>query len=338
MRRKHKVLLLLASTLLCRILFSAPVHSINVAQLCADAELIAQGEVTSITKLGPTTLPAGNQSVPAVEYSARIKTDRFLKGQATTASLEVNFALPDAPIGLQGVTAGEYGIFFLSTDENGGLRFTDPLYPALPSIPGVAVSPGSYLDEVTWMLGDVVMRASAQADFQKALAALGTLKTEPCTAVLHAALKASSGQRRLRIAALLVARNDIEGLEVVADALTSPAGVSREDSLILAGSVEGLKDPRAIPVLARLLRTQGPYAADIRRSVASSLRQTDSRQALRPLASLLTDSDLLTRYYAVSGLGRITGQEGWIPTYEEFRDREHYYVSHWLDWTATNFH
>jgi hypothetical protein len=58
--------------------------------------------------------------------------------------------------------------------------------------------------------------------------------------------------------------------------------------------------------------------------------------ALAPLSQLLEDSDLLTRYYAVAGLGEITGQNDWTPAFDEFQKNQKRYLSYWQTWAELN--
>jgi HEAT repeat protein len=101
----------------------------------------------------------------------------------------------------------------------------------------------------------------------------------------------------------------------------------------LAGSLGGLKDPKSIPTLKRLLGTNNPQ---ITKGVAIALRKSGSADALEPLSHLLNDGDEQVRYYAVVGLGEITNQDEWTPAFDEFRNHEAKYLTYWRDWAASN--
>jgi HEAT repeat protein len=101
----------------------------------------------------------------------------------------------------------------------------------------------------------------------------------------------------------------------------------------LAGSLGGLKDPISIPTLSRLLTLRDQR---ITPAIAMALRQTRSPDALKPLSTLLTNDELTVRYYAVVGMGEITAQDPWTPTFDEFRDHESKYLSYWHEWAASN--
>ncbi|MFB3813064.1 MAG: HEAT repeat domain-containing protein [Terriglobales bacterium] len=97
-------------------------------------------------------------------------------------------------------------------------------------------------------------------------------------------------------------RNHIYRLEVVKDRLLNPADTPHDLLGNAAGSLAGLRDPKAIPALTKLIEAKN---SEINRGAAAALRQTGSTLALKPLARLLDDNDALVRYYAVVGLGEI---------------------------------
>jgi HEAT repeat protein len=146
-------------------------------------------------------------------------------------------------------------------------------------------------------------------------------------------LKNSSGDFRLTVAKALVAHDDIAGLETIAEVLSQPGGLSQNMLTNLAGSLSGLKDSRAIPALAKLIKSNN---SDVRRSAAVGLRQTASPAALAPLSELLDDADPTIRYYAVAGLGEITRQNDWAPAFGEFKQDETKYLTYWRHWAQAN--
>ena len=165
------------------------------------------------------------------------------------------------------------------------------------------------------------------------LDALGRLKTDLARDTLRQALKSSSGNIHLDVARTLVARNDVAGLEPVESALLHPSGLSNIMISNLAGSLGGLKDPKSIPALKRLLQTN---EQEIARAAVVALRQTRSADALEPLSELLNNNEERVRYHAVAGMGEITGQDEWTPAFDEFRNHEAKYLSYWRNWAASN--
>jgi HEAT repeat protein len=256
-----------------------------------------------------------------------------LKGGTESHLLSFGFSIPELPTGFQAATVGEYGVFFFKT-QNNAVSFFDPVHPSLPAVPQSSVPPGEPLDRVVATIGEVLESNRASTSDQiRVLDALGRLQSERASEILRQALKRTSGELRLRIAITLVAGNDISGLELVHATLLEPGNTSEGLLRDAAGCISGLRDPQAIPVLVKLIDSRN---AEVRRSAAIALRQTQSSAALEALSHLLDDEDLLTRYYAVVGLGEITHQDEWTPAFEEFQHNERYYLSHWRTWVEAN--
>lgn len=309
------------------------IHAIDVAALVESSDLIISGRVTSTSQQGPThiTLPGG--SIPGESFLAIISVDETLKGELENANVPVEFAVPDAPAGIRGIPNGQYGIFFLQK-RTSGYGVSDPLYPFLPALPGGRPSLGLPLDRVIKKLGEVVGEsASTPTEISSALEALARIQGKVSTETLRRALESSTGTVKLQVASKLVARNDLNGLEPVETALLRPGPEHEQLFPVLAGSLSGLKDPKSIPALKRLLRANNPM---ITKSVVIALRQSGAKEAIGPLSHLLENSDEQVRYYAVVGLGEITGQDEWTPTFAEFRRNETKYLSYWRDWAASN--
>jgi len=311
---------------------SIPVAPLNVAALVEAADLIVVGQVVAVGQRGPATLETSVGSVSAVRFRGSLTIDRALKGSSATG-VAFEFVLPAESLGFRGAVVGQYGILFLKAIGD-HWEFADPLHPTLPAVPDGQALSGSALDQVTVVLGQVLTSPQASdSDRSQVLDTLGGLHTDLSTNILRQSLKASFGEQRLDIARTLVAGNDIAGLEVVENALLNPAGVSENVRLDLAGALSGLKDPRAIPALGRLVESPNPA---VRRYTAMALRQTGSIEALLPLAQLLGDSDVTTRYYAVVGLGEISRQDDWAPAFDEFQQHQERYLTYWRRWAMDN--
>jgi len=312
-----------------------PTRSVDVAGLTAGADLIVVGQVVTVVQQERTAVDLPGGSTPATRFRGSLRSDRVLKGDLSAPVVSFYFLLPDAPIGFHGVEVGQYGVFFLKFSQ-GGWEPVDPAHPALPAVASAQLPLGTPLDQVTVGLGQVLIAPrAADADCSRVLEALAHLQTDLARETLRQALKSTSGELRLTIAGMLVARNDITGLEPVETALLHPAGLSQHLLVNLAGSLGGLKDPKAVPALARLLKANNP---DIDRFAAAALRQTGSSAALEPLSHLLGDPDVQTRYYAVIGFGEITHQNDWAPAFDEFQQHEEHYLSYWRVWAQTNLH
>lgn len=315
--------------------FTSPIRPVDVVALTAAAEVVVVGRVTGTAEHGKVTLDLPGRSVPAELFIGFIKVDRVLKGHLETQPLAFEFSVPDMPIGLQGAVENEYGVFFLKSAGK-YFAFSDPEHPSLPAVPDGPLPSGDALDRVTITLGQVLNSARAsKSDYVRVLDALGRMRTALAGEVLRGSLKSSDADLRLRIAITLVARGNVAGLDVVQDTLLHPGATSPELMHDAAGCLAGLKDPNAIPFLARLIETNN---SEIRRGAAAALRQTSSSSALEPLSRLLNEDDPTTRYYAVIGLAEITHQDDWAPSFAEFQRDDGHYISHWRTWAELNVH
>lgn len=330
--KKIILILILAVLFASTPIKSTVVRQLDVASLTSQADIITIGQIISVTDRGPTTLDPGAGPIPATAFEAVLQVDQTLKGTSQEQNLFVDFVLPHMPIGIQGVVSGQYGIFFLAAKQN-QLRFTDPMHPSLPAVRNVKLPPGTAQDQVTVALGQVLGAQAPDADLFLALDALGRLETDLARDTLRQALRSTSGNIHLDVARTLVARNDIAGLESVEAALLHPDGLSSNMFLNLAGSLGGLKEPKSVPALKRLIETNNPY---IVKGAAIALRQSGSGDAVEPLSRLLNNSDEQVRYYAVVGMGEITRQDEWTPTYPEFREHGAKYLAYWRAWAQSN--
>lgn len=324
---------LLLTAIVAYTLSATPVGTINVVSLTARSDAIVMGRVVSIVQEGKTTVDESGGSIPAERFRASIVVNHLVKGPVPAGPVPVTFAVPTTALGYPDVFAGQYALFFLE-HRKGSYEFTDRWYPYLPSVESQEFPSGSPLDQVTAVLGeDLESSQLSNAQREQVLDALGRLLTELAGDILRQALRKTSGDLRLEIARRLVARNDVAGFAEVEEALLHPAALSDRTLLNLAGSLSGLKDARAIPGLTRLSEAVDPTT---RRYAASALRQTSSPAAVAPLAKLLNDTDVNTRYDAVAGLGEITRQDEWTPALDEFKQHETKYISYWHHWVEVN--
>jgi hypothetical protein len=302
---------------------------LDVAELTRQADVIVLGQLVSVVQLAPLNSPDAVASIHRSEGS--IAVDRLLKGELPGAILKVGFQVGP---GHEEITSGQHGLFFLRRGT-GVSEFADETYPYLATSSDVRVPPGPPLEQITEILGETVESPTQLADpeRERALDALRRLHTELAESVLRRAMQSAPEAFRLEIARSLVARNDLAGFSMVSEALLHPAGLTEATLLNLAGSLAGLRDPRAIPGLTKLIATGDP---NVRRYAAVSFRQTGDSAALRPLSQLLNDDDPQTRYNAVAALGEITHQDEWTPALDEFHSHEARYLTYWRTWTETN--
>jgi HEAT repeat protein len=111
--------------------------------------------------------------------------------------------------------------------------------------------------------------------------------------------------------------------------LQSSAGTGQYLLVNLSVALEGVKDPKAIPALSRLLNSR---YTQTRRSAAYAIRQTGSNDSIKPLTQALYDSDRDVRYQAVMGLTEITKQYSWGPSIDRYHADEQRYLEYWRKW------
>jgi len=99
-------------------------------------------------------------------------------------------------------------------------------------------------------------------------------------------------------------------------------------------ALAGIKDPTAIPALARMLTVDD---TEIRQGAVEGLRNTDSQAALEPLSKALYDSNIWVRWKAVMGMATITHQKEWYPFWDQFKENEQPYLDYWKDWATEKF-
>jgi len=76
----------------------------------------------------------------------------------------------------------------------------------------------------------------------------------------------------------------------------------------------------------------GAGSVEVRRSAAHALRNIADSAGVPALVRALDDPDRDVRYYAVTGLAKITGQDDWLPSLPLFESEEQKYVAHWREW------
>lgn len=309
------------------------VHNLDAAGLTESSDLIICGLVISVNNQGPTEIIAAGQSFSAAKMVATIRVYEVLKGTIETPTVSVEFSSPSFPSGIRVIPDDQFGMFFLQ--KNGiNLHLSDPLYPFLPAKSSGRSTSGLPLDRVIARLLEVLRdHNSLTTDSSSSLEALASIQEKAGTQALREAMQSSTGDLQLLVAAKLLARNDISGLNLIEEQILHP--VPSRSYLLpkLAGSLIGVRDPKSIPVLDHLLHSSDPLVI---RAVAIALRQTGSADAEKPLSKLLESDDERVRYYAVIGLGEITHEDEWAPAFSEFLEHESKYLSYWRDWTASN--
>jgi len=341
----RRVLLLL--TLLLIIVFlgahrgwSYLAPTMDVSALIRDANLIAVGEVTDVWEDGQEEYQVNGISESGRLMRARFGIRRVLKGDAVDELSFTFFRSNLGDSGFVGVDKGEFGLFFFRNSDD-GLIFASHYYPKIIAGQEECVTAGEPVDRVVGELACVIQSpTSAVFDRLSSLRALATVLAPSATEVLRRAVRELHPPFDLLAAIYLVQRNDISALPLVEEgARTSPTlEVSDKGHSIFeyhwGGALAGIKDPAAIPTLARLLTVAD---SEIRQGAVAGLRNTGSEVALEPLSQALYDSDIWVRWNAVMALAAITHQKEWYPFYDAFKDNEQLYLDYWKAWAIQKF-
>jgi len=314
------------------------VQTLDLDQLTSDAALIAVGQITSVQEVGKTIAQVGNRTVPARAMVAELHVDQVLKGtnESSLPSLRFHFAVPDEFVGWRSIAPLSYRVFFLA-ESSGELKLANPYYPSVVAVPGTESRQGTVIERLVDQLGAVLESTKSPVEERReAVFTLDSSKSPAAIRALSRAAEVKDVTLRLSVAAALLEHNDISTLQFAEDALLKPDPTLPPHLHLLHNLsyaiLEGVKDERAVPSLAKLL-----HAANVetRRAAASALMHTGSNSSLDPLLSALNDSDPEVRYFSVVGLAEITGQADWRPNMEDFASDPKKYLDHWREFSLT---
>jgi len=307
-----------------------PMMELN--KLSEKGDVIVVASVADVREIGPTTVtvPAGNFA--AMMYTARLQVEKVLKGRTEGPTLNFRFAYPYARLGYGSVSTGQFGIFFLRMAEEGWV-LVDPYNPMGPAVAGAPESEGTPLDRVIAEIAYLFTSPSATfAMRQQAEIDLLPVVTAKSTAALKLATRDPNREIRAIGMGMLFQRGEISMLETAAKMLLDPQQTlnRNEVSVLATGISEGVNDPKACPILTKLLDCR---YIEIRRAAAAALGHTRSQSAVQPLCGALQQGDRDVQYEAVIGLAGITGTVGdWAPSVDRFRKDPQSFVDHWLQW------
>lgn len=309
---------------------------LNLDDLTSKASVIVVGRVVSMQQEERTTVSIGGRTYPARNMLAELQIDTILSGTTKDGSLTlIRFVVPDEFLGWRSIVPLSYRIFFLSESSSGDLGLADPYYPSLPAIPHIDVSQEIAIERVIAQLGAVIESAGVPTqERREAILALNSSKNPLAFEALKRSAHVTDTSLRLSVAASLLQHNDISTLEFVEHELLKPdPGVPTYLLQNLSSAIFfGVKDERAIPSLARLLRAG---SVETRRAAASALMHTGSTRSIDSLLSALDDPDSQVQFYVVVGLAEITGQSEWRPSTEDFASDPQKYLAHWREFSGT---
>jgi HEAT repeats len=300
---------------------------VNLPRLTNDAGLIVVGRVVDLKAV---TLQASNDGKA---YVAELLVTRVLKGSIRTSTITINFIRSaDRAGGSKSISPSLFAMFFLKEESPRSYTLADSEVEAVIAAEGAPVLQGGAVEQVINELGNVlVSSASSQSDQLQAIAAIISFDSPTVIEILHKALGSKDVKVRFQAQAGLLRHNDISVLDEAEHALLKPPADVPESTVILSSAIEdGVRDPKAIPTLARLLSASDPR---VRRAAAHALRGTQAVDAIHPLSMGLNDSDQMVRYDAVAGLAEITSDFSHAPSVELFKRDEITYLKYWRERT-----
>ncbi len=305
------------------------VPNLDLQALTDDSDIIVVGQVLAIRQQGRAAV--GGESGTLMQ--AELEIAKTLKGQPAGPRITFEFFFPDAPMGYGSIPKGQFGVFFLRRSPAG----YEVLYPYHPFVVASSGSPPAESSILHQVIAEVayVLRSSASSEPRMAaVLTLDTARTAASTAALRVA--ASGPDLRVRCFALgaLMRRNDISLLPEAQRILLHPPPDADSNwvNAVAFGIRDGIRDVRAVPRLQPLLHAS---SVEARRAAAAALRTTEDPSAIGPLTEALWDPDRDVRYYAVVGLGEITGQNEWTPAIDHFAQNEERFLSYWREWAKS---
>lgn len=310
---------------------ASPRPSLDVPALTREASLIAIGRISSIKEQRRTNIEmVGGYSIPALQMIATLHVDRMIKGRSDKPTLLFRFFILDSDSPYASIDPTQFGMFFLRETQQREYVVLNPYYPFIVAAPEALTTRGSDLDRVVAELAHVITSSRvSQNERSAAIATLDTVKTVAATMALRDVARNNDATLRIQAAGALLGRNDISVMRMVEKILLRPAESEKPLLGGLAFNLEGVKDPKAIPSLSRLLD-----AGDIqtRRGAAAALRHTGSPYAIKSLSKGLEDNDMEVRYSAVIGLAEITKQYAHGPAFGLYMQDEQRYLTYWRNW------
>jgi hypothetical protein len=298
---------------------TAPTHflasPLDLERLTNNADLIIIGHVNLISNAGRATATLG--------------IDKVVKGDADGRTVDFEF-FPNHPSFVR-IQPELFGMFFLKWNEAGrGYRILDPTYPAVIAPGNAVLSKEGGLERTVNVVGQVLLTSRAAEDRRVAVSVLRGALTDRATELLRQGAKDRDSVVRMQSISALLNRNDIETLAIAERTLLNPPA-GTEPYLLdnISAALEGIKDPRAIPALQRLLQSSNSRT---RHGAVSALRQMHVNEAVEGLVIALGDNNRDVRYEGVIGLAELTRQNQWAPDTESFASDEQKYLNHWKEW------
>ena len=308
-----------------------PIPALDLKQLTSSADVIAVGQVTSVSDVGPATIKLGDRTFSARQMVVGLQVVRLLKGTASS-NLTFRFTVPDTLLGYGSVGPTQFGMFFLRQPSSQVFEVANPYYPFLVASPDAPATKGEALDQVIAEL--VFVAASPVADVNDRVRVISILEKIDTPVVKKTLIRVATeqtGAASVHAVAALLRQNETSVMGLAERNLIGPQ--QHTDPNIrrtLAFAIrDGVMNAEAVPALTRLLKADD---VETRRSAAAALRHVGTEDVIEPLGLGLQDADHEVRYQAVLGLAAVTGQPEWAPSVDLFASNERRFVTYWKDW------
>jgi len=298
----------------------------------SDAIVVADVRVHAVGRA--PDLPFRGQPLEADAYMAELVVKGTIKGSATDR-LSVKYALPKQFVGYQGLREGTRLVFLRKTAT--GYTVADPYYPDFPAVEPPPRSyghdqSGTSEEVLRQMVAVVASELATVAQKWEILRVDYALPTN--SEVVGAFREGLSGtndtELQQRLEGELIRMGDIGELPRVVRALSNGLATHNERMWLLYVIGYDLKDPRSVPMLQPLLRSDDN---SLREAAARALWHIADPAVLPSLARALGDPDDQVRFYAVRGCADIANEAAWGgPSETEFHEHEEKYLEHWEAW------
>ncbi len=315
----------------------AGIRNLHLDELVRTSDVIVIADVTNVEDVGPTQpMTQYDQQLQANAYCATLTLRRTIKGIAPD-QITLTYALPVQFVGYRGVHAGTRLLFLHRTND--GYKFSEPYYPDFPAVTAFSGEPRStssqsaykaaVLREIWAVVGSPESSPSDIAEILRVDYALP--HSEEARAALRKGLaNTEDNELRQRIQGELISFGDVNELPEVVRLLLGNSATENQRSWLLYVLSYRLCDPRAIPALQPVLRSDD---SSLRRAAVEGLWHMANSAAVTDLAKALQDPDQQVRFYAVRGLSDIAGERGWGgPSESEFDEHQQKYLTHWRTW------
>jgi hypothetical protein len=277
------LLALLSSLVTSKLASGSPVAPLNVDALLAHSDVVIVGKVSDLSHQEDGEVEVEGKKIPVAWYSAQVIPLRTIKG-VIQLPIILKYPLPYAGMGFRGIPANKTRLLFLRKTKEGYV-FTNRTYPSLPAafatppIPDI-IPPNTStpIQQIEVELYGSISGAESEQDQTEAVRALAVINDASADVLLRKVF-ASTGSDivKLQAASDLLLKNDIEPIGFAGDVLLRKIRPTAPQFMIrnLSAAIEnGVKDPRAIPILQLLLLSE---IDDVTRAAAFALRNTAER-------------------------------------------------------------